>query len=236
MLFQMQYDVQIYKHHLRDRLEWDLCSPLTPDAFANQLSKDLCLSGEALPIISNAIREQLLYHHRSAIELDLIGKGTEYARWQQEIEDAEREEAENAKRKWRGLPILPLKPLQMMQEEQEEESEVLGPRRRRAVGEDPTASSQQEESRVATPTPKTNVILRTPAQRKGIAEYFQHQLTDKGPRRLEGVWRDYHDSREFGPLIEKLTEEDLERIEQDAIRASRRGRRDQQRIAGRRRR
>jgi hypothetical protein len=94
--------------------------------------------------------------------LDLIGKGTEYARWQQEIEDAEREEAENAKRRWRGQAILPLKPLQMMQEEQEEDTEVLGPRRRRAVGEElsTTASSQQEDSRVATPTPKTNVILR----------------------------------------------------------------------------
>ncbi|UZJ51965.1 hypothetical protein CBS101457_001285 [Exobasidium rhododendri] len=239
----IDYDVQIYKHHLRDRLEWDLCSPLTPDAFAAQLAKDLCLSGEALPIISNAVREQLLYHHRSAIELDLIGKGTEYARWQQEIEDAEREEAENARRRWLGQPILSLKPLQMMQEEQEEESEVLGPRRRRAVGGDellPVSSSQQlqDESRVVTPTPtpKTNVILRTPAQRKGIAEYFQHQLTEKGPRRLEGVWRDYYDSREFGPLIEKLTDDDLERIEQEAIRASRRGRRDQQRNVGRRRR
>jgi chromatin structure-remodeling complex subunit SFH1 len=179
----IDYDVQIYKHHLRDRLEWDLCSPLTPDAFAIQISKDMCLSGEALPIISNAIREQLLNHHRSAIELDLIGKGTEYGRWQQEIEDAEREEAENARRKWRGLPLLPLKPLQMMQEEQEEESEVLGPRRRRLIGGTDDVVPSQEESRVATPTPKTNVILRTPAQRKGIAEYFQHQLTEKGPRR-----------------------------------------------------
>lgn len=195
-----------------------------------QLCKDLCLSGEALPIISNAIREQLLYHQRSAIELDLIGKGYEFARWQQEIEDAEREEAENARRRRRGLPILPLKPLQMMQEEQEEESEVLGPRRRRL---DDLAPSQ-EESRVATPTPKTNVILRTPAQRKGIAEFFQHQITEKGPRQLESVWRDYYDSREFGPLIEMLTEEDLDRIEQDAIRASRRGRRDQQRSRRRR--
>ena len=230
----LQYDVQIYKHHLRDRLEWDLCSPLTPDAFAVQISKDLCLSGEALPIISNAIREQLLNHQRSAIESDLIGKGHEYGRWQQEIEDAEREEAENMRRRRRGIPILPLKPLQMMQEEQEEEMEVLGPRRRR--GADDPYSSQQEESRVPTPTPKTNVILRTPAQRKGIAEFFQQQITEKGPRRLEGVWRDYHDSREFGPLIEMLTEEDLERIEQEAVRASRRGRRDQQRNAGRRRR
>lgn len=227
--------MQVYKHHLRDRLEWDLCSPLTPDAFAAQVAKDLCLSGEALPIISNAIREQLLNHQRSAIELDLIGKGLEYARWQQEIEDAESEEMENIKRRRRGLPLLPLKPLQMMQEEQEESEEVLGPRRRRQVGAgDDPASSQQEESRVATPTPKTNVILRTPAQRKGIAEFFQHQLTEKGPRRLENVWRDYYDSREFGPLIEMLTDDDLERIEQEAIRASRRGRRDQQRNRRRR--
>lgn len=164
------------------------------------------------------------------MELDLIGKGYEYARWQQEIEDAEREEAENTKRRRRGLPLLPLKPLQMMQEEQEEEAEVLGPRRRR-IGDE-----VQEESQVATPTPKANVILRTPAQRKGIAEFFQHQLTEKGPRRLESVWRDYYDSREFGPLIEMLTEDELERIEQEAIRASRRGRRDQHRSSGRRRR
>lgn len=242
----LDYDVQIYRHHLRDRLEWDLSSPLTPDAFALQMCKDLCLTGEALPIISNAVREQLLIHMRSAIDLDLVGKGAEYAKWQQEIDDAEHEMAENRRRNALGLPALPLKPLQMMHEEPEEEQqpEVLGPRRRMrpsTYGEDTAPSSVLDESsaaatRVPTPSRSGNLVLRTPAQRRGIAEYFQFQLTEKGPRKLEGAWREYHESREFGPLLERLTDADLERIEADAMRASRRGRRDQQRSSGRRRR
>lgn len=285
--------MQIYKHHLRDRLEWDLASPLTPEAFAAQLSKDLALTGEALPIVSNAIREQLLMHSRAAQECDLIGKAGEFAKWQAEIDDADAEETENRRRQRLGLEALPLKPLQAMPEIVEEEQDPLlelAPRRgrppRRLVEERERLEREREErlqqqreqllqlqqqqqqakeqqqlqrqqqleqqsrqvaasvaqdelrassdaqglstavsgSEAGTPTlPKTapTVVLRTPAQRKSVAQFYQSQLTERGSRRLEGVWRDYHDSKEFGPLLEMLTEEELERIEQEAIRASR---------------
>lgn len=305
----MQYDVQIYRHHLRDRLEWDLCSPLTPEAFAKQTCRDLCLTGEALPIIANAVREQLLSHSRSAVELGLVGKGAEFARWQQEIEDADRDIVENRQRRQRGLPPLAHKPLQVISEEAEEEGvastlEALSTRRRARpslaatavaqaaaaafaasssavasaagdetpAGRGPASSAAPEDrpSGTATPasaavgsmTPMGNSagqtlmppavrpqalphqatsassqqpILRTAAQRRAIAEYFQQQLMEKGSRKLQGVWREFHESREFGPLLEMYTDDDLERLDAEATRASRRGRRDQQR-SGRRRR
>ncbi|PWN38104.1 SNF5-domain-containing protein [Meira miltonrushii] len=233
----LDYDVQIYRHHLRDRLEWDLCSPLTPEAFAAQMCKDLCLTGEASPIIANAVREQLLNHLRSVIELDLVGKGLEYARWQQELEEAERDMQENSRRAKEGLPPLPLKPLQIMQEEQEEEPEQLGRGRRRGGGgmEDGTSTPYNESSAAATPAPSSskNIILRTPDQRRSIAESYLFMLTERGPRKLEGVWREYAESREFGPLIEFLTDEDLEKMDAEATRA---GRRNRQRNTTRRRR
>ena len=68
-----QIDVQVDNHHLADHIEWDLRSPLTPEAFTHQLCLDLGLSGEAGPLIAHAIHEELVKHKRDAIEWGLIG-------------------------------------------------------------------------------------------------------------------------------------------------------------------
>jgi chromatin structure-remodeling complex subunit SFH1 len=65
--------VQIATYHLLDHIEWDLLSPLTPEAFALQLCTELGLSGEALPLISHAIHEELIKHKKDAIEWGVIG-------------------------------------------------------------------------------------------------------------------------------------------------------------------
>jgi len=65
--------VQIATHHLLDHIEWDLHSPLTPEAFASQLCAELGLSGEALPLIAHAIHEELIKHKKDAIEWGIIG-------------------------------------------------------------------------------------------------------------------------------------------------------------------
>ncbi|KAL9937396.1 hypothetical protein V8E36_003805 [Tilletia maclaganii] len=131
----VEYTVQILRSTVKDRFEWDLCSGLTPEAFASQLCADLGLSGEAVGIISHAIREQLLVHRRAALEL-----------------------------------------------------------------------------------------LRA------------DELESRGARPLEDVWRDLEQAREFGPLLEPLAEEELEKIEMDAMRNSRRNRRAARAEGGRRRR
>ncbi|KAK0526406.1 Chromatin structure remodeling complex protein sfh1 [Tilletia horrida] len=131
----VEYTVQILRSTVKDRFEWDLCSGLTPESFAQQLCADLGLSGEAVGIISHAIREQLLVHRRAALEL-----------------------------------------------------------------------------------------LRS------------NELDSRGARPLEEVWRDLEQAREFGPLMEPLTEEELEKIEMDAMRNSRRNRRAARAEGGRRRR
>ncbi|KAL9938099.1 hypothetical protein V8E36_002722 [Tilletia maclaganii] len=64
-----RYTVQILRSTVKDRFEWDLRSSLTPEAFASQLCADVGLSGEAVGILSHAIREQLLVHRRAAPEL-----------------------------------------------------------------------------------------------------------------------------------------------------------------------
>ncbi|KAG2147483.1 uncharacterized protein EDB93DRAFT_1240666 [Suillus bovinus] len=69
----LSIDVQIATHHLLDHIEWDLLSPLTPEAFASQLCTELGLSGEALPLISHAIHEELIKHKKDAIEWGVIG-------------------------------------------------------------------------------------------------------------------------------------------------------------------
>ncbi|KAG1748558.1 hypothetical protein EDB19DRAFT_1682378 [Suillus lakei] len=69
----LSIDVQIATHHLLDHIEWDLLSPLTPEAFASQLCTELGLSGEALPLIAHAIHEELIKHKKDAIEWGVIG-------------------------------------------------------------------------------------------------------------------------------------------------------------------
>ncbi|KAK0544033.1 Chromatin structure remodeling complex protein sfh1 [Tilletia horrida] len=131
----VEYTVQILRSTVKDRLEWDLCSGLTPESFARQLCADLGLSGEAITIISHAIREQLLIHRRAALEL-----------------------------------------------------------------------------------------IRA------------EELETRGARPLEDVWRDLEQAREFGPLMEPLADDELEKIEMDAMRNSRRNRRAARAEGGRRRR
>ncbi|KAH7909819.1 hypothetical protein BJ138DRAFT_1136396 [Hygrophoropsis aurantiaca] len=69
----LSIDVQISTHHLLDHIEWDLLSPLTPEAFSRQLCNDLGLSGEAIPLVAHAIHEELMKHKKDAIEWGVIG-------------------------------------------------------------------------------------------------------------------------------------------------------------------
>ncbi len=65
--------MQIATHHLLDHIEWDLLSPLTPEAFSTQLCADLGLSGEAVPLVAHAIHEELIRHKKDAAEWGVIG-------------------------------------------------------------------------------------------------------------------------------------------------------------------
>ncbi|KAI0833468.1 SNF5-domain-containing protein [Trametes gibbosa] len=72
----LSIDVQIATHHLLDHIEWDLLSPLTPEEFSVKLCTELGLAGEAAPLISHAIHEELVKHKRDAIEWGVIGGET----------------------------------------------------------------------------------------------------------------------------------------------------------------
>lgn len=56
-----------------DHIEWDLLSPLTPEAFAIRLCADIGLTGEAAPLIAHAMHEEILKHKKDAIEWGMIG-------------------------------------------------------------------------------------------------------------------------------------------------------------------
>lgn len=70
-----QLDVQLFTHSLRDRIEWDLSSSLSPYDFSHLLAADLGLSSECVPLIAHAIHEELLKHKKDAIEMGLVGAG-----------------------------------------------------------------------------------------------------------------------------------------------------------------
>jgi len=76
--------VQIFTYVLRDRIEWDLSSPLPPSEFARHYCAELGLTGEAIPLVAHAIHEELLKHKRDALELDLFQHShpSEQAKWE----------------------------------------------------------------------------------------------------------------------------------------------------------
>jgi chromatin structure-remodeling complex subunit SFH1 len=75
----IKIDVQIATYHLLDHIEWDLLSPLTPEAFSKKLCAELGLTGEAIPLIAHAIHEELVKHKKDAIEWGVIGGDREIA-------------------------------------------------------------------------------------------------------------------------------------------------------------
>jgi chromatin structure-remodeling complex subunit SFH1 len=54
--------------------------------------------------------------------------------------------------------------------------------------------------------------------------------SNRGAKKMEGIWRDLHEAGDFGPKVEELTPEDIDRVEIDRERHSRRVRRDRDQI------
>lgn len=71
----LSIDVQIFTYHLIDNIEWDLLSPLTPEAFAKQLCKELGLGGDAWALVSHAVHEELIKHKRDVVEWGVVDVG-----------------------------------------------------------------------------------------------------------------------------------------------------------------
>lgn len=331
----VDYEVQILRHMLRDRLEWDLCSPLTPESFARKLCDDLGLSGEAQALIANSVREQLINHKRAALELGLAASGKVLKEKEKEIETAWAElHAEKLEKQRKRLERgdtasepqsqlqsvdatelntpreVSVQPGAAMEEEEEdvksspaqdgvtkEDEEAKAESGRASVdptgntvesntgtpaagGEEDdeedvetlhlTATATAAPTREGTCTPAiqpcsstsvmpatrssarlSNMISEaaapvsiatsitptlTASQRLHNATYTVREILSRAPRPLQGIWRDWHESREFGPLLERLNNDDIEKLEEANIRASRRNRRDAARSLGGRRR
>ncbi|KAG5634289.1 hypothetical protein H0H81_002527, partial [Sphagnurus paluster] len=69
----LSIDVQIANHHLMDHIEWDLLSPLTPEAYATKLCTEIGVGGEAVPLVAHAVHEELMKHKKDAIEWGVLG-------------------------------------------------------------------------------------------------------------------------------------------------------------------
>uniref|UniRef100_V5EX55 Uncharacterized protein n=1 Tax=Kalmanozyma brasiliensis (strain GHG001) TaxID=1365824 RepID=V5EX55_KALBG len=286
----VDYEVQILRHMLRDRLEWDLCSPLTPESFARKLCDDLALSGEAQALIANSVREQLIHHKRAALELQLVGSGRVLKDKEREIETAWAElHAEKLEKQRKKLERGETSELPSgngtgvntreasVQPATEEETKPDADAAPGTGGTTPAPREDEDEEDVETlhltatataaPTregtstpaiqPPAPLATRssarlieaatadpaqpaqptlTPSQRLHNATYTVREILSRGPRPLDSIWRDWFESREFGPLLERLNDEDLEKIEELNTRASRRNRRDAAARAGGRRR
>lgn len=249
----LQYDVQILRHSLRDRLEWDLSSPLTPEAFAAQTCKDIGLSGEALPIIATAVRESILNHRRAVLDEGLFGLGEAWGA-ADEAEQEARQEIEAAKvqkklaadqtaavsseslaapldasanvsrvasRSPMPPPPPPASRLSVPLPQADSESGAVTP----------VVDSLADDTSDATPPPTFEPQV-DPRYKLAQAVAEKQRFTERGPRPLTSVWRDWFESKQFGPLLEYISNEDMEKREMEALRATRRQRREAARFTG----
>lgn len=196
--------MQVLRYVLRDRLEWDLTSPLTPEEFAQSLARDMGLPAEGSALVAHAVREQLLNHRRAALELGLFGTGKIFKCASDELALVSQEEQQMAQTN---------EPEPMVEEPQtdevRDETEPPATRSRRTGGDITTGS-------FALPDKSLPLSVR-----KQQALATLRDLLALGPRPLEGVWRDFLEAREFGPLLEYLSEAELEKMEEAELRASR---------------
>lgn len=232
----VEYEVQLSRHMLRDRLEWDLGSSLTPEAFSKTLLRDLGLPLESGVLISHAIREQLLHHRRAAQDLGLFGSGKIYKCTMDELVAINKMEQQQ-QRIEAGMDLdLP---------EEREEDEAAQHRQAmeaaiRAVEADDVSALIREESApphtrsrrmaaggltitdasMSVPFVVPDASLPLPIRRQQALATLRDLLA-LGPRPLEGVWRDFTEASDFGPLLEYLSDAELEKMEEAQLRASR---------------
>ncbi|KAJ2852318.1 Chromatin structure remodeling complex protein sfh1 [Coemansia brasiliensis] len=66
----LNLEVQVGPHVLRDRIEWDILEPLgsRPEDFARTLCRDLGLGGEYAPLVAHRIREEVARLHKDLAE------------------------------------------------------------------------------------------------------------------------------------------------------------------------
>ncbi|GAA6028184.1 hypothetical protein JCM8097_006903 [Rhodosporidiobolus ruineniae] len=64
----------------------------------------------------------------------------------------------------------------------------------------------------------------------GLVGVSEAVMRKRGAKPLEGIWREWNDAQTYGPKIERLSLDELDRVEQDRERAIRRAKRD--RLAG----
>lgn len=217
---------------------------MAPEDFASGLCRDLGLTGEALPLIANAVREELSQHKRAVMEQYLLGSGAQYL---------------HAKR---GLD-------QAILEEREERIEYAASKKRAELF--GLATPDGPGSQAATPTPGPSGIdspalppaipekrgrgrppkyprasggddvqpavpLLLGARRRKEAEAGMTAILNRTSKPLQDIWRDWADAKESGPSLERLSADDLERMAHEQLRAARRGKREQARAAPARRR
>lgn len=234
----VDYEAQILQHTLRDRLEWDLSSPLTPEALAAQTCKDIGLSGEALPAISAAIRESLLNHRRGALEQGIIGLGEMWGKAQQDEDDARRELAQRRKAGGGGAGGASAAPTPTPTVVIPSAASGATPTAAAtpAAGSDGsfaplmatrshTAAVQAAMEATTASRPRSPTPPMSPTHKLELAIATKTELNNRGPRVLLAPWRDWFEAKEFGPLLERLSVEEIERREVEAMRASRRNRR-----------
>ncbi|KAA1121959.1 Chromatin structure remodeling complex protein sfh1 [Puccinia graminis f. sp. tritici] len=96
------------------------------------------------------------------------------------------------------------------------------------------ADPQTTTTTSTTPTPNPVGIVQTSFKIESDPLLKEKYGSSRGPKKLEGVWRDWHEANLFGPKLQLIHVEDLEWAEIEKERLARRSRRDTTRTARRR--
>ena len=182
-----------------DHIEWDLLSPLTPEAFAKGLCADIGLSGEAAPLIAHALHEEILKHKKDAIEWGVLGGDAAVA--STHVASAR--------------PVLELA---------EDAGSAGGTRAGTRAGSVVAGANPHPNLPLSDKAKERAVTIIAPIKDKlGLGNWGRapRDGLGRGPRALKSVWRDWTEAEEFMTRFEVLTAEEVERREIERERASR---------------
>lgn len=184
-----------------DHIEWDLLSPLTPEAFAKGLCADIGLSGEAIPLIAHALHEEILKHKKDAIEWGVIGGDI-------------------------PAPSAQVVNTRSVADAIDEVGSTGGTRAGTRAG-SVAAAANPGYSQVDKAKERSVTILAPLKDKTGLGIGLSNwgraprDGLGRGPRALKSVWRDWSEAEEFATRFEVLTAEEVERREIERERASR---------------
>ncbi|GAA5975417.1 hypothetical protein JCM11641_004257 [Rhodosporidiobolus odoratus] len=213
----IQIDLDVDSFKVRDSFVWNVREKLvTPSVFARTFCDDLDLPASYIEQVTQQISEQIS-EQAGVAEIALRN------------EQEEQEQVEKDLRVIVNLDVQ-LGTLRLTDRLEWDLSSSLTPELFAATLVKDLSLDTNSAPIISTAIHDELLRLKRSCVEVGLVGVEEHIMRRRGPKPLEGVWREWGEALTFGPRIERLSLDELDKFEQERERGIRRAKRD--RLAG----